>query len=548
MKRIFHLLIALIVLITVSPMTAFAELEAAPEAKIDEPVSAPSSSEESESSPAPEPTPTATLQPTPSPVPEPTPIVTPQPVPEPTQKAMPTASPTQEPTQPAIPTQPEPTQEIPAPKIIIAIDNLNRYEGMDKAYQNGYEPVVSDGYATIVLPLIATGPLKGNALIVTPQLGDPASAPFVFKSYQTTVWRLLNPVDGNFTVPSFLVTFRLPLKSDRTNGVYPVIIDAKGWNAVDGSEVTQSHTTYVTITDGKDPNAVEATPAPEKPTSNPKVIIDSYTVTPSPVLAGQEFTAKITLKNTNENKAVQNMVINASCDSPNLTLMNGSSTLFVGKMAKEAATDIELTYKTNLETPAQKYTIVLAISYDDADAMPITSAGVVEVAVQQALNVRMEPPQIAKEANAGDTMPLTIQVMNLGRSKAFNARVELSAPGLMPSGMAFIGNLEPGSAKDGKMDVFVGTKDMSESYEGGDKYGYTNGTLKLIYEDAGGQEFTDSLDISTIINAPVINTANAPLEKKPETASQWWISIVIGIVVLGVLAGVIIMRRRKPVQ
>ena len=37
----------------------------------------------------------------------------------------------------------------------------------------------------------------------------------------------------------------------------------------------------------------------------------------------------------------------------------------------------------------------------------------------------------------------------------------------------------------GDMDVFVGTKNMSEGYEGDDKYGYTNGKITLIYEDCG---------------------------------------------------------------
>jgi LPXTG-motif cell wall-anchored protein len=289
----------------------------------------------------------------------------------------------------------------------------------------------------------------------------------------------------------------------------------------------------------------EATLAPEKPSSQPKVIVSNYEINPSPVIAGKEFTAKVTLKNTNEKKAVQNMTVTISCESVNLTRLNDSDTIFINKLGKGATTEIELKYKTDLETPATKYSIALAISYDNTDATALTSAGILEVSIQQALNVKMEVPQIAAEVNAGDTMPLSVQVMNLGRSMVYNVRVELSAPGLLPSGTAFVGNMEAGTAAEGKMDVFVGTKDMSEGYEGSDKYGFTSGTLTLIYEDANGQGFTDSMDISTTINEPVINTANTEPEEKPETASQWWISIAIGVVVLGALAAFLFIRRKN---
>jgi hypothetical protein len=308
----------------------------------------------------------------------------------------------------------------------------------------------------------------------------------------------------------------------------------------------QSFTTYVTISDGKkQTNDTPTNPVAEKPASQPKVIVSSYEINPSPVVAGKEFIAKVTLKNTHERKAVRNMTVDISCESANLTLLNDSSTMFIDKLSKGATTEIELKYRTDPETPAQKFDIVLAIGYDDSEAVSLTSSGVIPVTVVQALNVKMEPPQIAAQVNAGDTMPLTIQVMNLGRSQVYNVRVELSAPGLLPSGTAFVGNMEAGTAAEGAMEVFVGTKDMSEGYESGEKYGLTDGTITLIYEDAGGREFRDSVAVSTTINEPVIGAANTEPEETPETASQWWISIVIGAVASGALAAFLLIRRGK---
>ncbi len=427
------------------------------------------------------------------------------------------------------------------------IDNAHIYEGMDKAYKDGYTPTVKDGTATIMLPLITDGEIMNNAITVTPGLGDTASSPFVFKNYQKTVNLADNAVSGGSTVTSYLVRFNLSLASQRFNGVFPVTVDVQAQSA-DGSPIQQVFTTYVTITDGKDPNAAEPTPEPEKLTSQPKIIVSGYSVNPSPATAGEEFTAAITLKNTSERKSVQNMAVTVSCDCPNFSLQNESSTIYIGKLGKGKTTEIVLDYKTDLETPALRYNIMLAIEYDNSDAMTLSSSGTVSVTVSQPLRVEMEVPQIPGESNAGDTMPLSFQVMNMGRSKVFNVRIELSAPGLIPSETAFIGNMEAGTAMPGDMDVFIGTKDMSEGYEGEEKYGYTNGKITLIYEDETGQEFTQETEFSTMINPPVITQTAAEPEEEPEKAGQWWISLIIGGVVIAALTAWLIIRKKKGMQ
>jgi hypothetical protein len=450
----------------------------------------------------------------------------------------PTPTPTVEPTE-------SPTELVAA--VNLDIDNTHAYDGMDKAYKDGYTPDVKDGIATVVLPLIADGEIKDNAITVTPNLGDTASSPFVYRNYQKTVYLQDNAVAGGGTVPSYLVRFDLSLASGRVNGVYPVTIDVQA-QTPDGSSVQKSFTCYVTITDGKDPNATTPTPEPEKPTSQPKIIISGYSVNPSPAIAGEEFTVSITLKNTSETKSVQNMVVTASCESPNFSLQNDSDTFYIGKLGKGKTTEIELKYKTDLETPAQRYNITLAIGYDNTDATPLTSTGTVAVQVSQPLRVEMEIPQIAPEVNAGDTLPLTFQVMNMGRSKVYNVRCELSAPGLIPSGTAFIGNMEPGTAMPGEMDVFIGTKNMTEGYEGEDKYGYTNGVITLIYEDEAGQQYTKDVEFSTTINPPVIVAASTEPAEEPEKAGQWWVSIVIGAVAIGGLAAFLVIRTKRKVK
>ena len=82
----------------------------------------------------------------------------------------------------------------------------------------------------------------------------------------------------------------------------------------------------MTITDGKE----DATDG----SSQPKIIVGSYNIEPSPVMAGEAFTAKITLTNTSKTDSVGNMVVTASCDSPHIALQNESNAIFVGSLGE----------------------------------------------------------------------------------------------------------------------------------------------------------------------------------------------------------------------
>lgn len=425
---------------------------------------------------------------------------------------------------PAIPAE----SDAEAASLSFSVDNDHIYAGMDKSYAEGYTPVVYKGadskkYAKIILPLIASDSVQGDTITVVPGLGETASSPFVYKNYQKTVSLADNALSAGGTFRCYLVVLDLELVSGRANGVYPVTIDVQA-AGMDGTPASQSFTCYVTITDGKSAD----TDTEKKPQSQPKVIVSGYTVNPSPAEAGSELTALITLMNTSEKRSVKNMTVAISCDCPNLLLLGGSNIIYIDSLGKGETTEIELKYQADLETPPGRYNISLAMEYENSDAEALSSAGSVTVTITQPLRVEMTAPKIQPEVNAGDTMPLSFQVMNLGRGNIYNVRIELSAPGLIPTGIAFIGNMEAGTSATADMNVFIGTKNMSEGYEEEDKYGYTSGTILLIYEDSQGAQYTQPVDIYTNINEPVIAASGEGTEKEPEKSSQWWISIAAG--------------------
>ena len=101
-------------------------------------------------------------------------------------------------------------------------------------------------------------------------------------------------------------------------------------------------------------------------------------------------------------------------------------------------------------------------------------------------------------------------------------RLEISAPGFIPDKAAFIGNMEPGSDGTADVNVFIGTRDMSEGSTETEKYGMTSGAITLKYEDENGQEYQEEFPISTNILEPFIPAATEPeTPEETKTPSQW---------------------------
>ena len=86
---------------------------------------------------------------------------------------------------------------------------------------------------------------------------------------------------------------------------------------------------------------------------------------------------------------------------------------------------------------------------------------------------------------------------------------------------------------------------LDEPFNGLDKHGMTRGALTLIYEDAEGQEYRGSIDISTMIDAPVVDMKEDTSYEKPQMAGQWWATIAVGGVLAGILVGFLLLARKN---
>lgn len=463
----------------------------------------------------------------------------------------------------------------------LVIDNGNIYVDMNKSYTKGYKPTVKDGKVTIVLPLMyeGTDSIMGDKIIVTPDLGVPGESPFSYANYQMNVPMKKNKVnDGKSLVSGFLVRLDIPLAADRVNGTYPVVINTafslksggqggqggvdelgEGFSQTNAGQVEQSFTVYVTITDGKDPTPLDSIPEPEgepEPRPQPKIIVDEYEVDKEVIMAGEAFDVLVKLKNTEKTWGTKNIKVSYKGETDDILPASKSNTFYIDEIGKGKTHELTLHMKARQDAESKPQKILLTIEYEDSARTSFTVSEEILLEIRQPLRLEVDEINLPSTVNAGDSLPITTNIFNMGRSAIYNVRLTLEMPGVTSEGSAYLGKMEAGTSGSADIYAFFGSLDMggnNEEDDGAndksnmDKYGPSQGTMTITYEDEYGDEHQEIIDLSTNIGRPVFELGQdmeEESEEKLDRASQWWISIALAAGVIMLLFGGISYRRR----
>lgn len=513
----------------------------------------------------------------------------------------------------------------------LRIDNQTQYMGTDSTYQGGYSPTVEDNKAHIILPLIASSGSQqvkaGEPVNVSVNLGDPQKAPFVFNNYNEKVTLQNNKLaDGTTnTAQSYLVNLNLPLTENRVNGNYPVVITAK-YPIADGTIKMQEFTVFVKITDGQDPAGPGTEPtteptepvAPEEPgggggggtggpTSQPKVIISNYQISPDPVNAGEKFNVTVTLENTSKSVTVKNITVTFKSQTTDLMPGDNTNTAYIEKIAPKKTADFTFSMSARADAKAGPQKIDIAIAYEDNQAAQLTAADEISVEVHQKIRLEYDPPKFPSQVYMGDTTSASLNLYNKGKNALYNVTVTLDVPGLTPESSAFLGNMESGTAKtadiyasvaadpgagmdgmDGAMEgpadggaaaydekvaaegvAVIGGADaptdivvseegeqigggLSPEVGGSDagmvQAGPVEGNFVVTYEDEYGEEYEIKVPVSTeLVPMPDYGGGMEPGEEVPEEPAgfPWWGWLAIAGGAAAVVIVVVVNKKKK---
>lgn len=422
----------------------------------------------------------------------------------------------------------------------IVIDSQKTYRGMEKSYDKGYIPKTGKEKAVLVLPLLAEHKPAGNYMTVLLKLGEGENLPFVYKNYEKKVsFGYHKTKEEKKKTGCYLAVFHLNLKKERYNGTYPVILSVR---AVDskGNEITRDFTLYVTITDGKPASGDTVTDTSDKlPQFAPKVMIASCKFSGNSVWCGKKSTAKLSLYNTSKTDRVKNMMITLSPDE-NVELMERTDSRYVEELGAGKTCGMSFAFRIKDIAPSGQYNMGITMDYADSRGDTYTVEGRIKISARQQAQIEFAPVSMTKNIPVGETVELQTQAMNLGKGTLYNVRAMVEADGLLPSGLAFMGNMEAGTFAAGSMEL------TAEGLSGNSLYGTTRGKIIFYYEDEMGNEMTQEQNFEVSILSP-LNEGRKDIPA--DDTRHWWVVmavIAVFLVLSAIWLGVIRFRGQKP--
>ena len=291
---------------------------------------------------------------------------------------------------------------------------------------------------------------------------------------------------------------------------------------------------YVTV-------PAEPEPETEPPTttdrSAPRLMVTDYTLAPEYLSPGNTGKLTVTLKNTNNKRAIFNLKLTLSDDSGDL-IQDGMNTRFVNAVYAGGSYTLETELTARHNAAVGRHSLTLTTEYEDGEFQSYSSSDTLYVDVRPTAELSFSGAQLPAKIVEGDTVTVTLTLMNTGKAQLSNCRADFDIPGLIGGGTAFGGDIAPGESKTVSANLRAQP----------DKLGATKGKITVTYEDEYGKTYTKTADVSTVIEKKV-EVAAAPVEEQKKTL-PWWLYGSAGLLLgggaaFGVTYAVFAAKQRK---
>lgn len=376
------------------------------------------------------------------------------------------------------------------------IDQNTKIDGMSRTWYQGYAPSISYHKMTLCLPIWAESCV--GDITVSLALDDPNV--FVLSAQPKEV--IVSPKDGIYPVKLVL-----PLEQYRRNGDYPATITIKGTDET-GKEIVETMPYIIRIRDGYGSHE----------TMEPVIsdVLGSLDV-------GTDGSLSLTITNPTTTQSIMDCEITVT-DSTGDILMSGSNRISVPEIlpGKSETVSIPMTVKGN--AAISQHTLEVKLSYSclgksaewkESFTVPVTQA------------IRLEQGGVQlPTAIAGELGDMTLPLMNMGKGELQNVLVKLEMDGVLDAQSVLVGTLAAGETKQAKLTF---TPKL-------DSVGTHSGTVTITCEDAYGNAFTQTLDVTLTVDEPI---PEVELQQEEEKEKMSPVTIVLIILCVALVAGLV---------
>ena len=375
-----------------------------------------------------------------------------------------------------------------APVMAAEVDQTATISGMGKSWYQGYEPTIKNNTMTIHLPIKTD--LEGT-VTVSIALADPHVYLLASQPKAVTV----TEKDGIYPVK-----LTLSLQKDRRNGDYPAIITIKS------GEKTETLPYTIRIRDGRGSHEI-LSPVISDVTGNLDV--------------GTEGSLTLTITNPTSTLSMTDGILTI-IDPSGEVLMTGSDRFPIPEVLPGESVTVTVPITVLGDASIRVHTLDFKLSYQVCGAEK-TWVESFTVPVTQAIRLEHGNMQVPP-AIAGELGSLTLPLMNMGKGELSNILVKLETPAAN-SQSVLIGSLTPGETKQAQL-TFTPFAD---------KVGTHSGTVTISCEDAYGNTFEETMEVSLIVDEPLPELTEEVPEKEKTNPGTIFLGILCVLLIVGLI-------------
>ncbi len=323
------------------------------------------------------------------------------------------------------------------PAQMFSIDGNAVLKGMDRSWSRGYEPSVSRGKWELVLPV------KTDAVPVqlTAELVIPEGNLTPFKAQEMSV-------QGREEEKGLWeIRFALSLLPDRKNADYPCMIRLNGRDA-EGRELTTDIPYVIQFRGAKE--EIEKT----------RISVDDVQAALS---VGETAEIKVTLSNPCAATVIRDLELKIS-DAAGHILPAGAEALKIGTLS--VGESVTVNYPVTVTEKATVAPHVLKFEMTGTGLgkdVSITSNHT--VSVHQEIRIDQGGLKMAPAVVAGDSVSMTLPIMNMGKADVVNVLATVTMPGITERQSVLVGTIQPGETKQAQM-LLSPAKDTAGDFSG----------------------------------------------------------------------------------
>lgn len=393
------------------------------------------------------------------------------------------------------------------------VDQEHVYQGMNRSWRQGYEPSVSNNRLTLMLPLQsdqAYGTIETELIVA-----DEALSPFKPQSMKVKTQRSESGV--------YVVRLPIELYADRTNGDYRCTIRVTG-QTQSGEPLSMEMPYVIRIRDGQ--------PSRESMRMRITDVLTELKV-------GENGWVSAVLTNPCQTVAFERPVLKISDQSGEIIPRN-ADVLYLDDLGPGESVTVTFPLTVLPKASVSHHILEFSLSWLSF-GQTVTQTEHYTVPVTQEMRLEQGGVKMASSVVAGDSLAITLPLMNMGRSELVNVLASVSLPGITDKQSVLVGTIPPGETKNAQIVITPG-KNISGDF---------SGTLNVEATDNDGNSTSLSLPITLTVEQPVtLAQADAPAQAEKE-APYLTYGLAGGcalLLILCLIQGVVLRRKIRKLE